>query len=104
MTEKANITPLETTFVFLPGLGEDHRSFNHQMAAFPNSYAADWIDPLPDEPLEQYAVRFAASIRTELNKRTPSSVIVCGHSLGGMIAPYIARELGASGYGQQIDR
>ena len=92
-----NMTPLEPTFVFLPGLGEDHRAFNYQTVAFPNSYAADWIDPLPDEPLEQYAIRFTESIRAELQQRSPSSMIVCGHSLGGMIAPYIARELGAAG-------
>jgi len=91
------MTPLEPTFVFLPGLGEDHRSFKHQTAAFPNSYAVDWIDPLSDESLEQYAVRFAEAIRLELNRRPVSSVIVCGHSLGGMVAPYVARELDAAG-------
>ena len=84
------------TLVFLPGLGADHRLFKHQTAAFPNSYAADWIDPLPDERLEQYAVRFAGEIRTELDKHPPAPIVVCGLSLGGMIAPTIARELGAS--------
>ena len=84
------------TLVFLPGLGADHRLFKHQTAAFPNSYAADWIDPLPGERLEQYAVRFAVEIRTELDKRPSAPVAVCGLSLGGMTAPYIARELGAS--------
>lgn len=88
---------MEPTLVFLPGLGADHRLFDNQTAAFPNSYAVDWIDPLPKETLEDYAVRFAASIRTELNKRPPSPIIVCGLSLGGMIAPYVARELDASG-------
>jgi pimeloyl-ACP methyl ester carboxylesterase len=83
--------------VLLPGLGADHRLFKHQTAVCPNSYAADWIDPLPNERLEQYAVRFAAAIREELDKRPPASVIVCGLSLGGMIAPYVARELNASG-------
>ena len=86
------------TFVFLPGLGADHRLFQFQTAYFQNSYAADWIDPLPRESLEQYAVRFAEAIRTELNQRLPAPVIVCGLSLGGMIAPYVARELGAVGY------
>ena len=88
----------EPTLIFLPGLGEDRRLFQYQTAAFPNSYAADWIDLLPDEPLEQYAIRYATSIRTKLDKQPPSSVIVCGHSLGGMIAPYVARELDAAGY------
>ena len=91
------ITPLNPTLVFLPGVGADHRLFKYQTAAFPNSYAADWIDPLPDESLEQYAVRFAGAIRTELDKQPPTPVVVCGLSLGGMIAPYIARELNASG-------
>ena len=88
----------KTTFVFLPGLGADHRLFKYQTAAFPNSYAADWIDPLPHESLEQYAVRLAETIRLELDKHPSASVIVCGLSLGGMIAPYVAYELGAIGY------
>jgi len=85
------------TLVFLPGIGADHRLFKYQTATFPNSYAADWIDPLPGESLEHYAVRFAESIRVELDKRPPAPLVVCGLSLGGMVAPYVARELGASG-------
>jgi pimeloyl-ACP methyl ester carboxylesterase len=98
------MAPLETitidekpTLVFLPGIGANHRLFKHQTAVFPNSYAADWIDPLPAESLEQYAERFAEMIRSELKKRPPAPVIVCGLSLGGMIAPYVARHLGAAG-------
>ena len=71
--------------------------YKFQTEAFPNSYAVDWIDPLPTETLEQYAVRLAESIRTELDKRSPALIVVCGLSLGGMIAPYVARELNASG-------
>jgi len=88
---------MKPTLVFLPGVGADHRLFKYQTEAFPNSYAADWIDPLPGELLEQYAVRFAKAICAELNKRPSAPVVVCGLSLGGMIAPYVARELGASG-------
>ena len=88
---------LEPTLVFLPGLGADHRLFKYQTAAFPNSYAADWIDPLPNESLEQYAVRFAGAVRAKLEVRPTAPVVVCGLSLGGMAAPYVARELGASG-------
>jgi len=94
------MSELKPILVFLPGLGEDHRFFKNQTAAFPNSYAADWIDPLPNETLEQYAIRYAADIRTVIRSaldRCPSApVIVCGHSLGGMVAPYVARELDAS--------
>ena len=85
------------TLVFLPGLGADHRLFKFQTAAFSNSYAADWIDPQTRETLEHYAVRFAGMIRAELDTRPSAPVIVCGLSLGGMVAPYVARELGASG-------
>ena len=91
------ISTFPTQFVFLPGLGANHRLFRHQTVVFPNSYAADWIDPLPDESLEQYAVRWAEMIRTELEKRPPAPVIVCGVSLGGMVAPYVARHLNAVG-------
>lgn len=86
------------TLVFLPGIGADHRLFKYQTAVFPNSYAADWIDPLPEESLEQYAVRFAEAIRLELHPPSSSPIIVCGLSLGGMMAPYVAHELGAAGY------
>ncbi len=87
----------EPILVFLPGLGADHRLFKNQTEAFPNSYAADWIAPLPQESLEEYAVRFAESIREKLSTRKPASVVVCGLSLGGMIAPYVARRLDAVG-------
>ena len=85
------------TLVFLPGIGANHRLFKHQTAAFPNSYAADWIDPLPTETLEQYSVRLAEVVRTELAKRPLMPVVVCGVSLGGMIAPYVAQHLNAVG-------
>lgn len=85
------------TIVFLPGIGADHRLFKYQTAFFPNSYVAEWIDPLPSESLEQYAIRYAEEIRLELNNRQPTPVVVCGLSLGGMIAPYIAKELNAVG-------
>ena len=88
---------MEPMFVFLPGIGADHRLFKYQTAAFPNSLAVDWIDPQNEETLEQYAVRLAETIRSELEKRPLAPVIVCGLSLGGMIAPYIAQYLDAAG-------
>ena len=90
-------TDEKPTLVFLPGIGANRRLFRHQTAAFPNSCAADWIDPLPAESLEQYSVRLAETIRPELAKRQSTRVIVCGVSLGGMIAPYVARQLDAVG-------
>ena len=101
LTEAFDKTDHETdgkaTFVFLPGLGANHRLFKHQTVAFPNSYTANWIDPLPTESLEQYATRWAETIRTELEKRSSAPIIVCGVSLGGMVAPYVAQQLNAAG-------
>jgi hypothetical protein len=71
MSNKVESKPI---LVFLPGVGADHRLFKYQMAAFRNSYAVDWIDPLPHESLEQYAVRLAETIRFELNKRPSAPV------------------------------
>ena len=88
---------LEPTLIFIPGIGADPRLFKYQTAVFPNSFAVDWIDPQNGETLEQYAERLAETIRTELEKRPPALVVVCGLSLGGMIAPYIARHLNAAG-------
>lgn len=79
-------------FVFLPGLGADHRLFKFQSVAFPGSTAIDWIEPLPNERLEDYAVRLAESF-----PRPEGEIIVCGLSLGGMMAPYVARHLKACG-------
>ncbi|MDR0609286.1 MAG: alpha/beta hydrolase [Planctomycetaceae bacterium] len=85
--------------VFVPGLGADHRLFGYQTEFFSNSIAVDWIDPDPKETLEDYAVRMATMIRSKLPAGVENGqVVVCGLSLGGMIAPYIARNLGAAGY------
>lgn len=81
----------EPTLIFLPGLGDDHRLFKHQLEAFPGSIAVDWIDPKPGESLEEYAVRLARSL-----PKPTGRIIVCGLSLGGMVAPYIARHLEAT--------
>ncbi|MDR2114868.1 MAG: alpha/beta hydrolase, partial [Planctomycetaceae bacterium] len=85
--------------VFIPGLGADHRLFKYQTEYFPNSIAIDWIDPVSNETLEEYAVRMATMIRLKLPVETKNhDVVVCGLSLGGMIAPYIAHNLNAAGY------
>lgn len=84
------------TLIFLPGLGADHQLFKHQTAAFSdgavNSVAVDWIEPKADETLEEYAERFASSL-----PKFGGPIIVCGLSLGGMVAPYFAQRIGAVG-------
>ncbi|MDR2642184.1 MAG: alpha/beta hydrolase [Planctomycetaceae bacterium] len=85
--------------VFIPGLGADHRLFKYQTEYFSGSVAVDWIDPVSNETLEEYAVRMATMIRSKLPPEVNNSdVVICGLSLGGMIAPYIARNLNAAGY------
>ena len=91
MKQMTHPSPLQ--LVFLPGIGLDYRLFKYQTAVFPNSFVAEWIDPLPGEHLEQYSVRLAETIRD----RTATPVIIIGLSLGGMAAPYVARELDAAG-------
>ena len=80
------------TLIFLPGLGADHHLFKHQVVAFSNSVTVDWIEPVADETLEEYADRLADSL-----PKFDGPVVVCGLSLGGMVAPYVARQVGASG-------
>ncbi|MBR0192149.1 MAG: alpha/beta hydrolase [Thermoguttaceae bacterium] len=76
-------------FVFIPGLGADARVFEEYVKAFPDSVVLEWLPPTPTENLETYARRLARSV-------TPSPpCIVVGLSFGGMLAPYIAEELGA---------
>ena len=84
------VSEMEPQLIFLPGLGADHRLFKYQTAAFPNSIAVDWIEPKPRETLEEYAGRLADSLGPF---STPP--IVCGLSLGGMVAPYLAKRLGS---------
>ncbi|MDR1485916.1 MAG: alpha/beta hydrolase [Planctomycetaceae bacterium] len=85
--------------VFVPGLGADYRLFKYQTEYFSGSVAVDWIDPVSGETLEAYAVRMAAMIRTKLPSTiADNDIVICGLSLGGMIAPYIARNLNAAGY------
>ncbi len=76
-------------FIFVPGLGADSRIFEKVLPSLPDSAAIDWIEPLPVERLEEYAKRLVQTV-------TPSSrCIVVGLSFGGMLAPYIAKEIQA---------
>ncbi|MDR2344835.1 MAG: alpha/beta hydrolase [Planctomycetaceae bacterium] len=95
VTNKSN----NKVIVFVPGLGADHRLFKYQTEYFPNSIAVNWIDPIANETLEEYAVRMATEIRSKLPPEIDNhTIVICGLSLGGMIAPYIANELNAAAY------
>lgn len=70
----------------IPGLAADARVFRH--IRLPDGFEAhclDWLRPVPDETLPQYALRMAGQIRTS------EPFILAGLSFGGMLATEIAR-------------
>ncbi|MEM1219413.1 MAG: alpha/beta hydrolase [Bacteroidota bacterium] len=67
--------------VFIPGLGFDQRIFEQLELPGCSLYFLDWIEPLPEESLRNYAARMA--------KRLPPEVkqwVLVGHSFGGILA------------------
>lgn len=71
---------------FISGIGADHRVFNH--IHLPKGYEAahiHWIPPLRKEPLPEYARRLADQIDST------QPFILCGLSLGGIMAVEIAK-------------
>lgn len=73
--------------VFVPGMATDARLFAPQRDLPFDFVVPDWPAPQPDDTLERYAARMAASIgRADL---------VAGVSFGGMLAQAMAPSLGA---------
>jgi pimeloyl-ACP methyl ester carboxylesterase len=71
---------------FIPGLGADRRAF--QRIRLPSSYQPvylDWIKPVKNETLADYALRFSKLIAPGEN------FMLIGLSFGGMLASEIAR-------------
>ena len=66
--------------IMLPGLGADERLFEPQRAAFPGLEVPPWLPHEPEESLDAYARRMAATI-------WPSEhFYIGGASFGGMVA------------------
>ena len=76
-----------SALILLPGLGGDSRLFRPQRAVFPQLVLPDWIEPEPDEPLVDYAARFAKII----DLRQPC--FIGGVSCGGVVALEMATHL-----------
>ncbi|HEY1869610.1 MAG TPA: alpha/beta fold hydrolase [Chitinophagaceae bacterium] len=71
---------------FISGLGADRRAFYKiQLPSGFEPIHLDWIDPLPDERLPDYAKRFSELIKSD------EEFIIIGLSFGGMLASEIAK-------------
>lgn len=70
------------TIYQIPGLGFDHRIFQHLELGMMKSL--DWIDPVKGESLATYAERLAKGIDKQEDN------VIIGHSLGGIVAQEIA--------------
>jgi pimeloyl-ACP methyl ester carboxylesterase len=71
----------------IPGLAADKRVFRH--IHLPEGYeqvCLDWIDPVRNENLRDYAYRMAEQIRTD------EPFVLAGLSFGGMLAVEIAKK------------
>jgi pimeloyl-ACP methyl ester carboxylesterase len=68
-----------------PGLGADKRLFKYQKKSIPNLIVPSFIEPKPNESLNEYSQRYAESLTISEND------IIGGMSFGGMLALEIAK-------------
>ncbi|HQV56104.1 MAG TPA: alpha/beta hydrolase, partial [Chitinophagaceae bacterium] len=69
---------------FISGLGADKRAFSFLDLSFCEPIFIDWIKPVDNESLYQYAMR----LKEQINEPSP---IIVGVSFGGMLATEIAK-------------
>jgi pimeloyl-ACP methyl ester carboxylesterase len=77
--------------IMLSGMGADARVFKKQVQQVPRFTVPEWIEPLPGEPLAQYAERFAAAVDPG------EPCLIGGASFGGFVALEMVRHLDARG-------
>ncbi len=70
---------------FISGLGADKTVFQLLDLSYCEPIFIDWITPLRNEPLAQYALRL------KKEKDIPDNAVVIGLSFGGMLATEIAK-------------
>lgn len=75
---------MKSSFLFIPGLGADRRFFLHQQRAFKNSIFPPWLEPKKNEPLTQYARRWATQLKPG------RGCCLVGVSFGGMVVQEMA--------------
>lgn len=71
--------------ILIPGLGYDDRIFHKLNLADYEVEYLNWIEPLKNEHIHDYAQRLFATITTSSKK-----TILIGHSLGGIVSQEIA--------------
>lgn len=71
---------------FISGLGADERAFQLLELKNINSIHLPWQNPLPNETIEEYALRFSKNI-------TSDNPIIVGLSFGGMMSIEIAKHI-----------
>jgi pimeloyl-ACP methyl ester carboxylesterase len=76
------------TIYLIPGLGFDQRIFKNLELNTNTAKCIEYIDPLEKENLQQYVARL---IDANLDKN--DSITLIGHSLGGIIAQEIAKQI-----------
>lgn len=85
MVEAAQINGYPTLLLF-PGLGADSSLFTLQSLAFPNLVTPDWLQPLPNEDVDDYLARWIKQLEDSGKIDRQSPLIVGGASFGGLIA------------------
>ena len=76
---------MKKVFIF-SGLGADKRAFQNINFSFVDTKFINWIPPLKNEKIEEYAYRISNQIDSE-------NPILIGLSFGGMIATEVAKQL-----------
>ncbi|MEL6795427.1 MAG: alpha/beta hydrolase [Planctomycetota bacterium] len=74
-----------------PGLAADHRLFGQLLAHLPQAGVPAMIEPEPNEPLRDYALRYAETLRSEIPES--GRYAVGGFSFGGQLAMELAAAL-----------
>ena len=83
--------------VLFPGLGADAELFKKQSAHFGSALVVPrFLDPKPDETLEDFAIRTAEALVSEYGADTLARSVIGGFSFGGMLAQEIARRIRVS--------
>ncbi len=78
----------DVPLVLLSGLAADDRIFIPQKVAFPSLRCPVWLVPEPEESIDAYAKRLAATL-------DPGACVIGGASFGGIVALHLAKHVDA---------